>query len=86
MNLLVNTKSCFLTGWYEVRSNNPFGGTNRIRFTGYNLSPSAVYVGHPFVLRWQRYGKEMNNATTDCFIFCGRMFFMIILHYACLFL
>ena len=45
MNLLVNTKSCFLTGWYEVRSNNPFGGTNRIRFTGYNLSPSAVYVG-----------------------------------------
>jgi superoxide dismutase, Fe-Mn family len=37
--------------------------------------PSAVYVGHPFVLRWQRYGKEMNNATTDCFIFCGRMFF-----------
>ena len=40
--LLVNTKSCFLTGWYEVRSNNPFGGTNRIRFTGYNLSPSAA--------------------------------------------
>ncbi|EEB25026.1 hypothetical protein HMPREF0105_2493 [Bacteroides sp. 3_1_33FAA] len=32
-------------------------------------------MGHPFVLRWQRYGKEMNNATTDCFIFCGRMFF-----------
>lgn len=74
MNLLVNTKSCFLTGWYEVRSNNPFGGTNRIRFTGYNLSPSAVYVGHPFVLRWQRYGKEMNNATTDCFIFVEECF------------
>ena len=53
----------------------PFIGIIRIRFTGYNLSPSAVYVGHPFVLRWQRYGKEMNNATTDCFIFCGRMFF-----------
>ena len=46
MNLYVNTKSCFLTGWYEVRSNNPFGGTNRIRFTGYNLSPSVR--GHPF--------------------------------------
>ena len=39
MNLYVNTKSCFLTGWYEVRSNNPFGGTNRIRCLGYDLSP-----------------------------------------------
>lgn len=58
MNLLVNTKSCFLTGWYEVRSNNPFGGTNRIRFTGYNLSPSAVYVGTPLFYDGKDMGKK----------------------------
>ena len=29
-----------------ISSNNPFDGTNRIRFTGYNLSPSVR--GHPF--------------------------------------
>ena len=44
-------------------------------YRGSNLPDRSLPGIGPFVLRWQRYGKEMNNATTDCFIFCGRMFF-----------
>ena len=70
MNLYVNTKSCFLTGWYEVRSNNPFGGTNRIRFTGYNLSPFIVIRGAPLCFYGHKdIGKEMNNAINQWIFF-----------------
>lgn len=58
MNLLVNTKSCFLTGWYEVRSNNPFGGTNRIRFTGIISARPLFTWGTPLFYDGKDMGKK----------------------------
>ena len=57
-----------------ISSNNPFGGTNRIRFTGYNLSPFIVIRGAPLCLLSGK-GNENFGTVNGCrsfFIFFCR--------------
>lgn len=59
---------------------NPFGGTNRIRFTGYNLSPlpASLSVGHPFVFTGAKiYTFSEKKLLLGVFFLFGYMTFFV---------